>query len=116
MFNLFVQLLFLRGLWDTQCGFKLLRASAAKNIFRHARISGFAFDVEVLYLAKRSAHKIVELPVEWENNPASKVKMMRDPFLMIMDLVKLYFRVLFNRLAFDGGREKEETLGVQRDA
>jgi cellulose synthase/poly-beta-1,6-N-acetylglucosamine synthase-like glycosyltransferase len=43
-----VQLLFLRGLWGTQCGFKLLRASAAKNIFRHARISGFAFDVEFL--------------------------------------------------------------------
>jgi hypothetical protein len=42
--------------------------------------------------------------------------MMRDSFLMIKDLVKLYFRVLFNRLAFDGGREKEEALGVQRDA
>lgn len=65
--------------------------------------------MEFLYLAKKAAYKIAELPVEWANDPDSKVKMMRDPFLMIKDLVKLYFRVVFNRLAFDGGAKKKKS-------
>jgi dolichyl-phosphate beta-glucosyltransferase len=96
LFNLFVQFLFLRGLWDTQCGFKLFYASAAKDIFPNIRIAGFAFDVEFLYLAKKSGYKIAEVPVEWANDPDSRVKMMRDPFLMMKDLVKLYFRASFS--------------------
>ena len=115
LFNLLVQLFFLRGLWDTQCGFKLFRASAGKDIFRRIRISGFAFDVEFLCLARRSGYKVAEMPVDWANHPDSKVKMTSDPFLMMKDLVKLYFRLLHNRLAVDGSARKE-ALGIQRDA
>jgi hypothetical protein len=72
------------------------------------RISGFAFDVEFLYLAKKLGYRIAELPVEWTNDPDSRVKMMSDPFLMMKDLIKLYFRVLFNRPAVDGSTRKRK--------
>jgi glycosyltransferase involved in cell wall biosynthesis len=58
---------------DTQCGFKLLEAAAAKNIFRRQRLDGFGFDVEVLALARALGYRAVEVPVRWDNAQGSKV-------------------------------------------
>ena len=66
------------GLWeieDTQCGFKGFKKEAAEKIFQKSKISGWTFDVEILILAKQMGYKIKEIPVNWVNDPDSKVKL-----------------------------------------
>ena len=72
-FNLAVRLLALPDVRDTQCGFKLFSAAAAEGAFRVARLDGFAFDVEALFLARRQGRRMAEVPVVWRNDPASRV-------------------------------------------
>ena len=73
VFNWFVKLLVLRGINDTQCGFKLFSANAAETLFPLQRLDGFGFDVEILFLARRAGLVIREIPVTWEYGRESKV-------------------------------------------
>jgi glycosyltransferase involved in cell wall biosynthesis len=73
MGNLFIQLMVLPGIWDTQCGFKAFTEEAARKVFSMSRISGWGFDVEVLALAKRCGYRIAEVPVRWINDENSHV-------------------------------------------
>lgn len=72
-FNVLVQALLLPGLADTQCGFKLFTAAAAEAAFGACRLDGFSFDVEALYVARRRGLRIVEVPVVWRNDAATRV-------------------------------------------
>ena len=71
--NLFIQILVLPGIWDTQCGFKAFSDTAAEKVFKLQRISGWGFDVEILALAKRFGYKIKQIPVVWVNDTDSRV-------------------------------------------
>lgn len=73
--NLFIQLVAVRGIWDTQCGFKAFRAGAAEKIFGAARINGFGFDIEALALSRRLGYKIGIVPANWKNDPLSHVRL-----------------------------------------
>jgi dolichyl-phosphate beta-glucosyltransferase len=73
LYNLFVRALALPGLHDTQCGFKLWSAAAAKDAFGAARLDGFTFDVEALYVARKRGYRIAEMPVTWRNDAATRV-------------------------------------------
>ena len=110
LFNLFVQLFFAWGLWDTQCGFKLFRASIGQRVFAQVGIKGFAFDVEFLHRAKAHGCTIAEVPVDWAHGPGSKVKMLRDPFLMVRDLLGLGAASLLGRLRGAPDHAEEEAL------
>jgi len=79
---------------DTQCGFKLFQAAAAREIFRRQRLERFGFDVEVLFLARRLGYTAVEVPVRWSHAEGTKVSMLRDSAGMFLDLV----RVRWNQL------------------
>jgi dolichyl-phosphate beta-glucosyltransferase len=72
--NLFVQAILVRGIWDTQCGFKAFTAEAAERIFRMSRIPGWVFDVEILSIAKLLGYKIKEMPVRWVDDTRSHVR------------------------------------------
>jgi dolichyl-phosphate beta-glucosyltransferase len=72
--NLFIQLLLLPGLRDTQCGFKAFTEEAAERIFTIAKVDRWSFDVEVLSLAKKFGLRIKEIPVVWKNATGSKVR------------------------------------------
>jgi dolichyl-phosphate beta-glucosyltransferase len=89
VFNVMVRVLALSGIKDTQCGFKLFTREAAQAIFPKQRLSGFAFDVEILLLARKAGYRIKEVPVRWINSPSSKVSAFRDSLRMFIDLVKL---------------------------
>lgn len=89
LFNKVVQRFSVRGIHDTQCGFKLFRAAAARDIFRACHINGFAFDVEALYLARKLGYRIAEVPVTWRNDPLSKVHPLRDGFAMLVDMWRI---------------------------
>lgn len=92
IFPILVNLMILRGIKDTQCGFKLFKRNAAKDIFQKQRIKGFCFDVEILYLAKKAGYKIKEVPITWNNSADSKVNIIADPIKMFIDLLKIWFR------------------------
>ena len=73
LFNFCVRALALPGLHDTQCGFKLFTAEAAAKAFAPARLDGFSFDVEALFVARRHGCRIAEVPVTWRNDEATRV-------------------------------------------
>jgi dolichyl-phosphate beta-glucosyltransferase len=88
-FNLFVRLVALRGIHDTQCGFKLFTGEAAREVFRRQRLTGFGFDVEILAIARRLGFPIAEVPVRWINSEETKVDVVRDSARMLIDLFKV---------------------------
>ncbi len=92
-FNRFVQLLSGLRIKDTQCGFKGFRADAAQEIFRHQKIDGFAFDVEVLLLAQALDLQILEMPVHWSNSPDSKVHVVNDSLRMLREILVMRRKV-----------------------
>lgn len=75
MGNLFIQIVAVFGIWDTQAGFKGFSAEAAQKIFSRATIERWGFDVEVLALAKKFDYKIAKIPLYWENNANSRVNL-----------------------------------------
>ncbi len=91
-FNGVVRALMVPGIRDTQCGFKLFQAPVAKSIFRNVRCRGWAFDVEVLLLAKRMGFAVVEIPVRWENDTGSRVRVVRDAPATIASLLAMRVR------------------------
>lgn len=88
IFNLFVQLLAGEGITDTQCGFKAFRREACEEVFSRQKLNGFAFDVEVLMLARLLGYKVEVLGVKWVNDEDSKVNIVRDSLKMLRDLIK----------------------------
>jgi len=89
-FNRFVRALLALPFEDTQCGFKCFTRRAARAIFARARIDGFAFDVELLVIARRLGYRVTEIPVNWRNAPDSKVRPARDLPRVVRDLLKIY--------------------------
>lgn len=87
VFNTLIRLLVLPNLQDTQCGFKCLRAEVARDIFRYQTLTGWAFDVELLYIAQHHGYKIVEIPIDWYYNSDSKISIFRDSLRMFLDLL-----------------------------
>ena len=94
IFNLMVQIVVgLWGIWDTQCGFKALSAEAAKNIMTKCKIDRWAFDPEILAVGKKLGYKIKEVPVIWNNDIESKVKL-RSTFKMALDLFVIRWNLI----------------------
>lgn len=94
IFNGLIRLIALPGLHDTQCGFKCFRAEVAQELFEKQTISGWSFDVEVLFIARQRGYRIVELPIHWYFNPESKISVLRDAFRMAIDLFAIRVNAL----------------------
>jgi len=88
-FPLLVRLLSGLPYRDTQCGFKLMKAGPGKEIFKRLTILRFAFDVEMLFIAKKLGYKIAEVPVTWIDQSGSTVHFFRDSWRMLKDLFKI---------------------------
>jgi dolichyl-phosphate beta-glucosyltransferase len=91
VFNLLVQMIVLGGIRDTQCGFKLFTADAARRIFPQQKLPGFSFDVEILAIARKEGFKIAEVPVRWINEPNTRVSALSDSARMFLDVIKIRF-------------------------
>lgn len=74
---------------DFTCGFKGFRRTAALDLFSEQRVSGWSFDAEILYLAKLKNYSVVEIPVRWRNDNATKVRLWKDVFLSFLELVRI---------------------------
>ena len=91
VFNTLIRWLVLPGLQDTQCGFKCIRADIARDIFPRQTLTGWAFDVELLYIARHHGYQIVEIPIDWYFNADSKISVIRDSLRMFLDLLRIRF-------------------------
>jgi glycosyltransferase involved in cell wall biosynthesis len=98
---------------DTQCGFKVMRREAVLSLFRAARVERFAYDVELLYLARKAGVPAIEVPVIWRNAPGSKVNALLDSFDMLMDVIRV---VLRDRRGGYGGLGRQAAGARRRDA
>ena len=107
-FAFFVNLFAFGGIGDTQCGFKMFRREAAQVIFPLQKTAGFAFDVEVLYIARRLSLSVIEVPVNWVAQPGSKVNLVTDSIRMLWDICRIQW--LHRR--FDGSVTFAQERGV----
>lgn len=74
---------------DTQCGFKAFKGDLARRFIEKQELNGFAFDVELLYIAKLNNCTIGEFGVEWENDEDSRVSVFNSSINFFIDLFKI---------------------------
>ena len=92
VFNLLIQALALPGIRDTQCGFKCFRSESTTVLFEEQTLAGFAFDVELLYLARKRELSIREIAIDWYYREGSKVRPVQDTLSMAWDVLKIRWR------------------------
>ena len=93
VFNWLVTRVGVRGIADTQCGFKAFTAAAADRLFQALATRGFGFDVELLLLARAAGCRVVEVPVNWADQPGSKVGVLRHGPGMLWEIVQARLRM-----------------------
>src|SRR5216110_1675959 len=92
VFNLLVRVATGLPFWDTQCGFKAFQLDVCRPILEAAHVNGFAFDVELLFLANHAGLRIREIPVRWNHAEGSKVSFFRDSLRMLREVIALRAR------------------------
>jgi dolichyl-phosphate beta-glucosyltransferase len=93
VFNLLVRVATGLPFWDTQCGFKAFQLDVCRPILEAAHVNGFAFDVELLFLADRAGLRIREIPVRWNDAEGSKVSFFRDSLRMSREVIAMRAQV-----------------------
>ena len=102
VFNVMTQLLATPGIADTQCGFKVFSAEAAQPLFSQQTLDGFAFDAEILFLARRRGFTVAEVGIDWRYRAESKVRPFRDGWRTLRDLLIIRWRWLTGRYQHAG--------------
>lgn len=87
--NRLIRLFVVEGVFDTQCGFKVMPVEFARWFSRLQRVERFAFDIELLSLAQLAGLEILEIPVRWFNSPHSRLRPIRDTLWTFVDLVRI---------------------------
>ena len=82
---------------DTQCGGKMYTAEAAKDLFARGKLDGFAFDAEILYIARRRGYRVIETPVQIHQRAQTSISFLRDTPTMLRDLVVIRWNGLRGR-------------------
>ncbi|MCK5211438.1 glycosyltransferase family 2 protein [Candidatus Parcubacteria bacterium] len=95
--NLLFQSMAVRGIWDTQCGFKIMRAELAKKLLPLCQCRRWALDAELLMLARQANYNIVAIPVKWSNSKESRVGFV-GYFITLAELIGIKWRILTKRL------------------
>ncbi|MDP2927098.1 MAG: glycosyltransferase family 2 protein [bacterium] len=99
IFNLIVQFMVgLWGIWDTQCGFKAMTRKSALEVLPQCKIDRFAFDPEILILAKKKGYKIKEVPIYWKNDIQSKVKF-KWMVKMLLEVLQIRLNIITKKYA-----------------
>lgn len=112
VFNFYVKVLAIPGFEDTQCGFKCFRREVAWNILPCQTIDGWAFDVELLFIALRHGYHIVEVPINWYYGENSRVSPVRDTINMIREVLRIRYNGFTGR--YDSARPASSTAAKPR--
>ena len=92
VFNLFVRLVAVPHIKDTQCGFKGFRRDCAGRVFDMVDTCGYSFDVEVIYVAYKLGMKMKEVPIVWIDSPSSRINPFIDPLKMFFEVLKIVWK------------------------
>lgn len=103
LFNLAVRMIAVSGISDTQCGFKLFAGRVAEEVFALSMVDGFCFDVEALFLARRRGYRVVEVPVVWRNDVATRVTPLKGA-RAFLDLLRIRVGAQLGRYGAGGSR------------
>jgi hypothetical protein len=106
VFNVLVRVFTGLKIRDTQCGLKLFRRASTLRAFESQTVNGFGFDPEILFLIRRWGGQVAEVPVRWNDNPATKVHFLRDSARMFFDLVAMRWRAWT-------GKYESQKLGIR---
>jgi len=102
VFNFIVRLLAIPGFQDTQCGFKSFRREIGRDVFADQTMSGWAFDVEALFIALRRGYRVVAVPINWYFDADSRVEPLHDTWRMLRDVIRI--RINGWRGVYDKGK------------
>jgi dolichyl-phosphate beta-glucosyltransferase len=97
VYNTIIRLLALPGLDDTQCGFKVFKGEVAEVLFPKQTLTGWSFDVEVLFIARRLGYRIIEVPIPYYFDTGSKIRVWHDSVAMGTDLLKIRWNAVRGR-------------------
>jgi dolichyl-phosphate beta-glucosyltransferase len=89
VFNFLVSTFLIRGIKDTQCGFKMFRHGIIRPLWENIQIQGFGFDLEILFLAQKMNYKIKEVPVNWKHVGNSKINLVNDSLRMLVNIFQI---------------------------
>ena len=95
--NVLVRMMAVGGIADTQCGFKLFPREIAQRVFPAQRLTGAAFDVEVLFIVQHAGWRIAEVPVTWIDSPDTRFSRVRDSLDALKDLFRIRINWLLGR-------------------
>ncbi len=96
-YRTFVRALVPTGVQDTQCGGKAYTAEAARDLFSRQRLHGFAFDAEVLFLARRAGYRVTEIPFTLDQSDETSIDVLSDAPKMLIDLLRIRANALIQR-------------------
>lgn len=97
LINFAIRVLILPGLNDTQCGFKFFRAEVAEDIFPSQTLTGWSFDIELLFLARKRGYQIIEIPIHWYFDPETKLRAVNDAIRMLRDIFLIHLNNIRGR-------------------
>ena len=97
VYHFIVAALFLGGISDYNCGFKLYRKDVARRLFGLISSSDYTFDVELLYIAQKLGYRYKEMPVVWQHSPCSKVRPFLDGVRSLTSLARIKLRTILKR-------------------
>ena len=86
LLNRIIQWSALRGMQDTQCGFKMFTRRAAEDLFGVQQMVGIGFDVELLYIARKRGYRIREIPITWYFDPDSRMRLFHDSLHILLEI------------------------------
>lgn len=89
--NFAIRSLILPGFHDTQCGFKYFSGTVAEEIFPYQTIPGWSFDIEILFIARKRGYRIIEVPIHWYFDPATKLRAFKDALHMLRDIFLIHW-------------------------
>ncbi len=92
VFNGLVHTFLIKGIKDTQCGFKMFRKDVIRPLWEKVHLDGFGFDLEVLFLARKMNYKVKEVPVNWTHADGSKIDLVRDSARMFVNIFQIRSR------------------------
>lgn len=84
--NWIIKLTALRGIEDTQCGFKMFTAEAADDLFGVQQMVGIGFDIELIYIARKRGYRIKEVPITWYFDPDSRMRLIQDSLHILLEI------------------------------
>ncbi len=87
--NWIIKFTAVRGIEDTQCGFKMFTRAAAEDLFDVQQMIGIGFDIELLFIAQKRGYKILQVPITWYFDADSRMRLIKDSLHLLLEIYEV---------------------------